>query len=49
MTQKIQPQPGIMDIEIYVGGKGHVDGVSNTVKLSSNENPHGPSEKAKQA
>jgi len=49
MTQKMQPQPGIMDIDLYVGGKGHVDGVSNTVKLSSNENPHGASEKAKQA
>lgn len=49
MAQKIQPQPGIMDIDIYIGGKGHVDGVSNTVKLSSNENPHGASEKAKQA
>ena len=49
MAQKIQPQPGIMDIELYVGGKGHVDGVSNTVKLSSNENPYGACEKAKQA
>lgn len=49
MAQKIQPQPGIMDIELYVGGKGHVDGVSNTIKLSSNENPYGACEKAKQA
>ncbi len=49
MTTRIQPQPGIMDIELYVGGKGHVEGVSNTVKLSSNENPHGPCEAAKQA
>ncbi|WP_069301541.1 histidinol-phosphate transaminase [Neptunicoccus sediminis] len=49
MTARIQPQPGIMDIELYVGGKAHVDGVSNTVKLSSNENPWGASEKAKQA
>ena len=49
MTHNIQPQPGIMEIELYVGGAGHVDGVANSVKLSSNENPHGPSEKAKQA
>lgn len=49
MTSRIQPQPGIMDIELYVGGKSHVEGVSNTVKLSSNENPWGASEKAKQA
>ena len=40
---KITPQPGIMDIALYVGGKSHVDGVSNVVKLSSNENPFGPS------
>lgn len=45
----LAPQPGIMDIALYVGGKAHVEGVSNTVKLSSNENPWGASEKAKQA
>ncbi len=38
MTSRITPQPGVMDIELYVGGKAHVEGVSNTVKLSSNEN-----------
>ncbi len=42
MTQ-ITPQPGIMDIALYQGGAAHVAGVSNTVKLSSNENPLGPS------
>lgn len=42
MTQ-ITPQPGIMDIALYQGGAAHVVGVSNTVKLSSNENPLGPS------
>ncbi|PIB25834.1 histidinol-phosphate transaminase [Amylibacter kogurei] len=46
MTSKIIPRPGIMDIELYVGGKGHLDGVENVVKLSSNENPLGPSPKA---
>lgn len=45
----IKPQPGIMDIELYVGGASHVAGVSNTVKLSSNENPFGPSDAAKEA
>lgn len=42
----ITPQPGIMDIALYVGGKSSLDGVDNVVKLSSNENPHGPSPKA---
>ena len=44
---KITPQPGIMDIEIYQGGASHVAGLSNVVKLSSNENPFGPSDSAK--
>lgn len=38
---KITPQPGIMDIKLYQGGAAHVAGVSNVVKLSSNENPFG--------
>lgn len=46
---KIKPQPGIMDISPYVGGSSKVDGVENVVKLSSNENPFGPSEAAKEA
>ena len=46
---KITPQPGIMDIALYQGGAGHVEGVANVVKLSSNENPFGPSEAAKEA
>lgn len=40
---KITPQPGILDISIYQSGAAHVAGVSNVVKLSSNENPLGPS------
>ncbi|MEX0283610.1 MAG: histidinol-phosphate transaminase [Paracoccaceae bacterium] len=35
------PQPGIMDIALYQGGKSHVDGVAEVLKLSSNENPLG--------
>ncbi|MDU9002345.1 histidinol-phosphate transaminase [Sedimentitalea todarodis] len=42
----ITPQPGIMDIALYQGGAAHVPGVSNVIKLSSNENPLGPSPKA---
>lgn len=49
MTNAIAPQPGILDIALYEGGKSHVAGVSNVLKLSSNENPAGPSEKAKEA
>ena len=39
---KITPQPGIMNIALYQSGAAHVEGVSNVVKLSSNENPFGP-------
>ncbi|MEX0365753.1 MAG: histidinol-phosphate transaminase [Ruegeria sp.] len=46
---KITPQPGIMDIALYQGGKSHVEGVADVIKLSSNENPFGPSPKAIEA
>lgn len=49
MADGIQPQPGIMEIALYVGGASKLDGVSNVLKLSSNENPLGPSEAAKEA
>lgn len=49
MNDAIRPQPGIMDIALYQGGKAHVSGVANVVKLSSNENPFGPSDKTKEA
>lgn len=49
MSDAIRPQPGIMDIALYVGGQSHVAGVSNVVKLSSNENPFGPSDRAREA
>ena len=49
MNDAIRPQPGIMDIALYQGGKSNVAGVSNVVKLSSNENPFGASDKAKEA
>ena len=46
---KITPQPGIMDIALYQGGQSKLDGVSDVVKLSSNENPFGPGDAAKEA
>lgn len=49
MNDAIRPQPGILDIALYEGGAAHVAGVSNAVKLSSNENPFGPSDRAKEA
>ncbi|WP_113912033.1 histidinol-phosphate transaminase [Roseovarius dicentrarchi] len=45
----ITPQPGIMDITLYQGGVAHLPGIANAVKLSSNENPFGPSDTAKEA
>ena len=42
----IAPQPGILDIALYQGGASHIDGVSDVLKLSSNENPFGPSPRA---
>lgn len=49
MTSEIRPQPGIMDIALYEGGAATVAGNTNAIKLSSNENPFGPSDKAKEA
>lgn len=49
MATGIQPQPGILDIALYVGGASRLDGQSNVLKLSSNENPLGPSTAAIQA
>ncbi|MEO1494423.1 MAG: histidinol-phosphate transaminase [Pseudomonadota bacterium] len=45
----IQPKPGILDVEPYVGGASTVDGANRVFKLSSNENPFGPSPKAIEA
>ena len=49
MNDAIRPQPGILDIALYEGGKATVAGMTNVVKLSSNENPFGPSDRAKEA
>ena len=45
----IKPQPGILDIATYVAGESRAEGVNRVTKLSSNENPHGPSKLAIEA
>jgi histidinol-phosphate aminotransferase len=40
------PRPGVLDIAPYVPGKSTAPGVDRVIKLSSNESPLGPSEKA---
>lgn len=47
MTAAPEPQPGIMDIDLYQGGASKVAGLSDILKLSSNENPHGAPESAR--
>lgn len=49
MTEPITPQPGIMQIALYQGGASQIAGREDVVKLSSNENPHGPSDRTKTA
>lgn len=44
-----KPQPGIMDIQAYIGGGHEVPGVERVVVLSANETPLGPSSAAVQA
>ena len=38
----IVPQPGIMEIALYVGGEARIAGRDEVLKLSANENPFGP-------
>ncbi|MEX1110073.1 MAG: histidinol-phosphate transaminase [Dongiaceae bacterium] len=40
------PRPGILDVAAYVGGEHSLPGVNRVIRLASNENPLGPSEKA---
>ncbi len=42
----IRPQPGIREIALYVGGEATLAGHAAPLKLSSNENPFGPSPRA---
>ena len=45
----IRPQPGILDIALYQGGESSLAGHAQVLKLSSNENPFGPSPRALEA
>lgn len=49
MSHAIEPKAGILEIAPYQPGDAHVNGVANVVKLSSNENPMGPPEAAREA
>lgn len=49
MASTLTPQPGIMDIALYVSGESTVAGKTDVLKLSSNENPLGFSPKARAA
>lgn len=49
MTNSPSPQPGILDIEPYKGGASKLVGVSDSIKMSSNENPYGPGDLARKA
>lgn len=44
-----RPLPGILDIHPYKGGEATLPGIAKPVKLASNENPFGASEKALRA
>lgn len=49
MSEQIKPQPGIMEIELYKSGASKVEGLTDVMKLSSNENPYGAGELARDA
>ncbi len=49
MHLTIRPNPGISEIAPYVGGAAGAPGANRTIKLSSNENPLGPSPAARAA
>ena len=43
---KVEPKQGILDIALYEAGSVPKAGEQNVIKLSSNENPYGPSRKS---
>lgn len=49
MHKHIRPQAGIMEIALYQGGTSRIAGRDDVVKLSSNENPFGAGDLARQA
>lgn len=46
---RITPRAGIMDIPLYKGGESAVPGKTSVIKLSSNENPLGTPDAAREA
>lgn len=48
-VNQLVPQPGILDIALYEGGASRLEGRANVLKLSSNENPLGPPQAAREA
>lgn len=49
MTETLSPKPGVDRIELYQGGASHLEGRDDVLKLSSNENPLGTPDKAREA
>ncbi|HYD18334.1 MAG TPA: histidinol-phosphate transaminase [Patescibacteria group bacterium] len=49
MTAQPLPKQGILDIKPYIGGEGRVAGVTDLLRLASNENALGCSPKAREA
>ncbi len=45
-NRMIRPRQGILSIPLYIGGKSKSKLMANPMKLSANENPYGPSDKA---
>jgi len=46
---KIEPRPGVMDVQAYVGGKAGLDDRTDIIRLAANESPLGPSARALEA
>ena len=46
VLQRPQPRPGVLAIDPYVPGRSTAPGTARVFKLSSNETPLGPSERA---
>jgi len=49
MKNPIQPQLGILEIAPYQSGSAKIEGMTDVIKLSANENPYGPGAKARDA
>lgn len=49
MSTLPKPKPGILEIKPYAPGKSKAEGAARVIKLSSNENPWGPSPRATEA